>query len=274
MAGGAALAGLVHGGPRKHLARMAAEAVFIGRFCDAVVRFVTLVAVEPRHRRGAGEDQFFGFFVTRETHIAARYGVPLFLRGEGMAHKTRYLPSPHAVNFPSFMAAAARLLVRPEGMHRTAVAIHTGEVFHDDMPGMAHGSVHGERALRNAVPVTFRTRLPGRQRPMGLRLFPAGREYKLDKQFVLLKQSELMAFLAHDDVVRAQLPRGICFPHEVATAAEVGVLLDVVIVPDGDHNAEGGDDEQQRNEDHLFPGAEATVKMVEYFGKEFVHLCK
>jgi hypothetical protein len=80
---------------------------------------------------------------------------------------------------------------------------------------------------------------------MGLGPFLPGREYELDKQPVLGKQTKLVTILAYNDVVRTQLPRGICFPHEVATAAEVRVLLDIVIVTNSDHNAQDGDEEQK-----------------------------
>lgn len=188
-----------------------------------------------------------------------------------MTHKTRCLPVPDAVNFLSFMTADACMIVRFEGVHRAAMAVHTGKVLHDDMPGMSHGSVHGKGPLRGLIPVAFRTRLPRRLRPVGLGLFPPRREYELDEQPVLLKQTELVAVLAQNDVVRTQLPCSICLSHEVATTAEVRVLLDIVIVPDGDHNTEDGDGKQQRNEDRLFLGGEAPVQMVEYFGEEFVH---
>jgi hypothetical protein len=79
---------------------------------------------------------------------------------------------------------------------------------------------------------------------MGLGLLFAGREHKLDEKPVLVKQTKLVAFLAHDDIMAAQLPRGIGFPHGVATAAELRALLDIVIVPNGHYHAESGDDKQ------------------------------
>jgi hypothetical protein len=80
---------------------------------------------------------------------------------------------------------------------------------------------------------------------MGLGHFFARREHKLDKKPVLVEQAKLVAFLAHDDIMAAQLPCGIGFPHGVATAAEFRAFLNVVIVPNGDYNAESGDDKQQ-----------------------------
>jgi hypothetical protein len=79
---------------------------------------------------------------------------------------------------------------------------------------------------------------------MGLGIFFARREHKLDEKPVLVKQAKLVAFLAHDVIMAAQLPRGIGFPHGMATAAELRALLDIVIVTNRDHNTESGDDKQ------------------------------
>ena len=104
---------------------MAAKAVPVCGFVYAVMRFVALIAVEPRHRGVARKDQFFRFPVARETHLMARHGVPLFFRRERMTHKTRCFILPDAVNFLSFMTAAACMIFGLEGVHGTAVAVHT-----------------------------------------------------------------------------------------------------------------------------------------------------
>lgn len=182
--------------------------------------------------------------MARDADLTARHGIPLFLRREGMAQKTRYSSLPDTVYFFSFMTAAACLRVRPEGMHRAAMAVHTGQFLPKDMPGVPRRSINADKPLRRVIPVTLRTRLPWRHRPMGLGLFFDRREHKLDEKPVLIKQAKLVAFLTHDDIMAAQLPRGIGFPHGVTTAAELRALLDIVIVPDGNYNAESGNNKQ------------------------------
>src|SRR5512143_3511992 len=85
-----------------------------------------------------------------------------FFRREGMATETGYVLHADAVNLPILVAAKACILFRYEGVDLFAVAVFAGKLFHEDMPGMSRGFIHGQRPLRSFVPMTLRTGLPRR----------------------------------------------------------------------------------------------------------------
>ena len=80
-----------------------------------------------------------------------------------------------------------------------------------------------------------------------------------------LHHAELVASLTHDVPVTRELPCRVRFFHKMAAAAEFGVLLDKVVVPDRKHDTQNRDDEHEGNNDDLFPRAEALFEFVDYF---------
>lgn len=112
--------------------------------------------------------------------------------------------------------------------------------------------------------MALRAGLPGRLIPVRFML-PASRKNKSYQQRVLLHHAEMVAFLTHDIPVARELPCGICLFHEMAAAAEIRVLLDIVVVPDRKHDAQQRNDKHEGNNNDLFPLAEASFELVEYF---------
>jgi hypothetical protein len=55
-----------------------------------------------------------------------------------MTPETGNLPHPHPVDFPIFMTPLAGLLVGLKGMHFSAVAILTNELFHKHVTCVAY----------------------------------------------------------------------------------------------------------------------------------------
>jgi len=53
--------------------------------------------------------------------------------------------------------------------------------------------------------------------------------------------------------------------------AELRVLLDVIVIADGQDNADHGDDQKHRDQAGLFLGAEPLLDAIEQFRKEFIH---
>ena len=106
---------------------------------------------------------------------------------------------------------------------------------------------------------------------MRLRRFPVGRKDEFDQKPVLFYQAELMTVLAHDVPVAGKFPRSIGFFHQVAAVAKLGVLLDIVVVPDSQHDAQNRDNEHQADKNGLVPRGEPAFKLVEYFGNQIVH---
>jgi hypothetical protein len=70
------------------------------------------------------------------------------------------------------------------------------------------------------------------------RRFLSGCRDKLDQQPVLLNHAEFMAILTYDISMTAQFPGCVCLLHEMAAVTELGVLLDIIIVPDAQHDPE------------------------------------
>ena len=136
---------------------------------------------------------------------------------------------------------------------------------------MAYGFIHRERPLRSLIPVAFRTGLPWGVYAMGFAGFPVCGENEPYEQPVLFDQSELMAALAHDAAVTAQLPCRIRLFHEVTAVTKLRVLLDVVVIPDGKDDADYRNSKEQGNKDRLVTGTEPPVQTVEYLGEKFVH---
>jgi hypothetical protein len=79
---------------------------------------------------------------------------------------------------------------------------------------------------------------------MGLGSLPFSGKNKRDKQSVLFDHAELVALLAHDVTMPAQLPRPIRFLHEMTTVAKLGILLDIIVIPNSEY------DTQDRNNEH------------------------
>ena len=157
--------------------------------------------------------------------------------------------------FPILMAAKASINLRPEGMYSLAVAILAGQFLGEHVPGMACRLAHGHRTLRCLIPVAFHARCPGRRIAVRLRRLPVRRKNKLDEQPVLFDKPELMTGLAHDAMVPGDLPRHVSFLHEMTAVAELGILLDIVIIAATEHNPQDGDHEQEGDNDRLFPRA-------------------
>ncbi len=130
---------------------------------------------------------------------------------------------------------------------------------------MARRLVHGQRTLGRLVPMTRGASLPGGLIPVRLGRFSVGGEHKFHQQPVLLDHAKLVALLAHHIPVARELPRRVRLFHEVTAVAELGVLLDIVIIPDRKDNAERRDDKHQRDNDRFLAGAQAPLKLVEYF---------
>jgi hypothetical protein len=106
---------------------------------------------------------------------------------------------------------------------------------------------------------------------MRFRRSPIGGKNEFYEQPVLLDQTKLVAVLAHNVPVPAQFPCRIGLLHQVAAVAELRVLLDIVIVADGEHDPQYRDDEHKGDNDGLVPLAQPPFKLVEYFGNEFIH---
>jgi hypothetical protein len=113
--------------------------------------------------------------------------------------------------------------------------------------------------------------LPGGRFAVRLGSLPVGGEDKLDQQPVLLNYAKLVAFLADDITVPGQFPGGVRFFHQVTAATEFRVLLDIRIITDSEDNAEDADNEQDRDQNGLFSGAEPTIELIEQFFEEFDH---
>jgi hypothetical protein len=169
-----------------------------------------------------------------------------------------------AVDLPVLVTTETRILLGFEGMDGTAVTILAGKLFHEYMTGMARRFVYRKRALRCIVPVAFRAGLPRSHVPVRFSRFPAGRKNEFYQQHVLLHHAELVAFLANDIPVTREFPCRVCLFHEMAAAAEIGVFLDKVVVPDRKHDTQNRDKEHERDNDVLVPRAESLFELVEY----------
>ena len=195
--------------------------------------------------------------MARQTSLAVRDERFLLLWREWVAAETGNILHTRAVYFPILMAAEARILLRPEGMHPLAVAILAGQFLAEHVPGMASRLIHHHRSppLRRLIPVTFHAHRPRRRVAVRLRRLPVRRKNKLDEQPVLLDEPELMTGLAHDAMVAGELPRRVSFLHEMTAVAELGILLDIVVIADTKNNPQGRDDEHEGHNDRLFPRA-------------------
>ena len=100
---------------------------------------------------------------------------------------------------------------------------------------------------------------------MGRRRVLSRPQDKSDLQPVLFNDAELMTVLADDVPVAGEFPNPVRFLHLVATVAILGVFLDIVVVTGAQHEAQRGNDQQQRNNDRLVGGAQAPFQFVEYF---------
>ena len=58
----------------------------------------------------------------------------------------------------------------------------------------------------------------------------------------------------------------------MATVAELRVLLDIVVVPDGQYDAEHRDYKQEGHDYHLVPRAQAPFQLIEYLRDELIHM--
>lgn len=128
---------------------------------------------------------------------------------------------------------------------------------------MARGFVHCYGALSSIVPVTLRACFPRGLVAMRLRSLPVRRKYEFYEQPVLFDQAELMAILAHHIAVPGQLPGFVRLFHQMAAIAELGVLLDIVIIPDGEDNPQNRYDEHEGDDDGLIPRAQASFDLFE-----------
>src|SRR5512147_2096051 len=118
-----------------------------------------------------------------------------FFRREGMAPEAGYVLHADAMNLPILVAAKACILFRYEGVNLFAVSVFAGKLFHEHMPGMSRGFIHGQRSLRGVVPMALRTGLPRRFISMRFRRLAVGCEDKLHEQPVLFYPVELVAVL-------------------------------------------------------------------------------
>jgi hypothetical protein len=57
----------------------------------------------------------------------------------------------------------------------------------------------------------------------------------------------------------------------MTAVAELGVLLDIVIIPDSKHDTQDRDNEHEGDENSLVPWAQTPFQLVEYLGKKFIH---
>jgi hypothetical protein len=99
---------------------------------------------------------------------------------------------------------------------------------------------------------------------MGLGSLPVSSKNKHDKQSVLFDHAELVALLAYDVPVPAQLPRRICFLHEMTTVAELGILLDIIVIPDSKYDPQDRNNEHKGNKNGLVSRAQTPFQLIEY----------
>jgi hypothetical protein len=231
---------------------------------------MALIAVEPGHRHSLRESPWLRFSMTVKTLLPVRDKGLLLPRRKRVTTKARDILHTHPVYLEPLVTIQTIGIIGAKGVTVTAVTVPAGEFFPRDMPGVARRCVHADRTLRGRVPVTLHTEFPGRLDTMGLGA-PVRREHELHEQPVLFQHREVMAVLAHDGVVAAQLPVAMSIFHQVAAAAELGAVLDVVVVTDAEDDAQDGNDEQNGDQDRFVPGAQAPVKPVEYFGEKGVH---
>jgi hypothetical protein len=57
----------------------------------------------------------------------------------------------------------------------------------------------------------------------------------------------------------------------MAAVAEIGILLDIGIIADGEDDPENADDEEDRDQNDLVTRAQPTIKPVETIFKKFDH---
>lgn len=169
------------------------------------------------------------------------------------------------------MTAQTGLLLRFKRVHLAAMTVFADEFLHEHMPGMAARLIYRERPLGGLVPVALRTGLPGGLVAVRLRRFPVSGKDEFDKQPVLLDQTELVAVLAHDVPMAGKLPCGIRLLHQMTAVAELRVFLYVVVVPDGQHDAQHRNDEHQGDKNGLVSRAQPPFQFVEYFGDYLIH---
>jgi hypothetical protein len=77
------------------------------------------------------------------------------------------------------------------------------------------------------------------------------REHELDEEPVLFDDPETVTILAYDEPVAALLPGTVRFFHQVAAVAELRILLDVIVIPYGKHDADDRNEQQDRHQDGL-----------------------
>jgi hypothetical protein len=113
--------------------------------------------------------------------------------------------------------------------------------------------------------MTGRAGFPRRFVTMRLMRLPISRKNEFYKQTVLLYQAELVASLAYDIPVSGKLPCGVSLFHAMAAVAKLGVLLDVVVIPDGKHDSKRRNDKHEGNDDNFIPRIQTPFKLVDYF---------
>jgi hypothetical protein len=181
-----------------------------------------------------------------------------------MAPKAGNIFHSHPMDFPVGVTTETCFFFRPEGVHRAAVTVLASELFHKNVSSMSCGFVHGQRSLGGFIPMTFRACFPWRLISMGLGSLPVSGKNKFDKQSVLFDHAELVALLARDVTVPAQLPRRIRFPHEMTAVAELGILLDIIVIPDSEYDTQDRNNEHKGNKNGLVSRAQTPLQLVEY----------
>jgi hypothetical protein len=81
----------------------------------------------------------------------------------------------------------------------------------------------------------------------------------------------MMAVLAHHVPVAGKLPCLVRIFHQMAAVAELGVLLDIIVIADREDDPKGRNDQQKRDNNGFVPRAQAPLKFIKYFGNEFEH---
>ena len=249
---------------------MTSQTVGIDRL-DAGMGLMAFVAVQPRHRHLIGKPTLRGLPMARKAAFPVGNELALLLRRKGMAHHAGHLFHAHAVDLPVLVAPQAGRLVGAEVVDRLDMTSLALDLLGEHVPRVADRFFDRQGTLRSLVPVAFGAGLPRRFYPVRLGMLPVRREHERYQEPVLFHHAQLMAILADHAAVTGPFPCRVRILHEMAAVAELRVLLDVIVIADGEDDAERGDDQHERDDDHLLFRPQPALDAVDYVGKPFEH---
>jgi hypothetical protein len=117
------------------------------------------------------------------------------------------------------------------------------------MPGMTIGISQSDGPLRGFGKMTVLAGIPGRDTAVGLSCGSLGPFDDVgNEHLVLFEHVHMMAFLAGEVPVLAQLPGLKRLLHHVALCAKFGVFLCICIIPEADYSPHNRKQQQEKHD--------------------------